>query len=210
MISPLFTTIVITFLIAFIYLKSTANKVSIHEDKVFEKEREANNTRKQSLDNLPYITVPIEELPLDATDDDALNELQDTIRSLSDKKIVNFTGISNTDLKLNYGAANLPELTEYDQNYTTLVTALNDYGNLLINKEETKKAKTVLEYAVSCHTDIKASYVALASIYAENFEFDQIDHLIEIAEGLNSLMKEPIIRALKEKSDLSNYISEIH
>ena len=47
------------------------------------------------------------------------------LNSLKDEQIVNFTGISNTDLKLSFGAANLPTLSRFDQNYTLLARALH-------------------------------------------------------------------------------------
>jgi hypothetical protein len=35
-----------------------------------------------------------------------------------------------------------------------------------------------------------------------------MDHLIEVAGELNSLMKGPIVRALKEKSDITKYVDK--
>ena len=99
-------------------------------------------------------------------------------------------------------------MTEYDQNFTELVRALDSWGTHLLGQGKTAQARTVLEFAVECRTDLKSSYVQLADIYAENFEFDRIDHIIEIADGLNSLMKGPIVRALKEKCDINKYVTK--
>ena len=70
----------------------------------------------------------------------------------------------------------------------------------------TGDARNVLEFAVECRTDLKSTYLNLADMYAENFEFDKLDHLIEIAGELNSLMREPILRALKEKCNINKYV----
>lgn len=72
------------------------------KDAFWKREEEANHTRRKSLDNLPYITIPLEELPLachitgDAaavrnTDDAAANETiseecKEILRSLSTRK----------------------------------------------------------------------------------------------------------------------------
>ena len=219
MISPIFTTIVISFLSIMIYMKITTNRFNTGDEKRLEEERQANSVRKKSLDDLEYITVPFDSLPFNHRgSEDEGGTSQDTdevlaadeaaVLDLKDKKIVNFTGISNTDLKLNYGAPNLPILSEYDQNYTNLVKSLDSWGNHLLERGLKAEAKTVLEFAVSCRTDLKSSYLPLADIYVDNFEFDKLDHLIEVADGINSIMKGPIVRALKEKGDITKYVEK--
>ena len=218
MISPIFTTIVISFLCIMIYMKVTTNRFNTGDEKRLEEERMANSVRKKSLDELEYISIPFGSLPFaqsvedpNGTDDDKDEVLaadEAAILSLKDKKIVNFTGISNTDLKLTYGAPNLPILSEYDQNYTNLVKSLDSWGNHLIERNLKTEARKVLEFAVECKTDLKSSYLPLADIYVENFEFDRLDHLIETVDEINSLMKGPIKRALKEKGDITKYVEE--
>ena len=219
MISPIFTTIVISFLSIMIYMKVTTARFNTGDDKRLEEERQANSVRRKSLDELEYINIPFESLPFtqkeagngaegNGSSDEILAADEAAVLSLKDKKIVNFTGISNTDLKLTYGAPNLPILSEYDQNYTNLVKSLDSWGNDLIERNLKAEARRVLEFAVECKTDLKSSYLPLADIYAENFEFDRLDHLIEVVDDINSLMKGPIKRALKEKGDISKYVEE--
>ncbi len=209
MISPIFTTIVISFLFILIYMKTTTNKFNTGDARVLEEERQANSTRKKSLDELEYITIPFESLPFGSNDgNELLINDEEAILALKDKKVVNFTGISNTDLKLTYGAPNLPILSEYDQNYTSLVKSLDSWANHLLENGLKAEARKVLEFAVECRTDLKSTYLPLADIYVETFEFDKIDKLIETADGINSLMKGPIKRALKEKCDLTKYVEE--
>ena len=219
MISPIFTTIVISFLSIMIYMKITTNRFNTGDEKRLEEERLANSVRKKSLDDLEYITIPFETLPFTdreetATDgqlpdtDEILAADEEAILALKDKKIVNFTGISNTDLKLNYGAPNLSILTEYDQNYTSLVKSLDSWGNHLLERGFRAEARTVLEFAVACRTDLKSSYIPVADLYVDSFEFDKLDHLIEVADGINSIMRGPIVRALKEKGDITKYVEK--
>lgn len=202
-----------------IYMKVTTARFNTGDDKRLEEERQANSVRRKSLDELEYINIPFESLPFtqkeagngaegNGSSDEILAADEAAVLSLKDKKIVNFTGISNTDLKLTYGAPNLPILSEYDQNYTNLVKSLDSWGNHLIERNLKAEARRVLEFAVECKTDLKSSYLPLADIYAENFEFDRLDHLIEVVDDINSLMKGPIKRALKEKGDISKYVEE--
>ncbi|MDO5574834.1 MAG: hypothetical protein Q4G60_12745 [bacterium] len=185
-----------------VYLKGKKKTPSLQET-YLERETKANNVRKQPLTDLEYISIPSSFLPLQKnTTDPQLLEYQETITILSEQKIVNLTGISNTDLKLQYGAANLAALTEYDQNFIVLARTLNDWAHRLYELGMTDDAEGVLEFGISCRTDIKAHYLLLASIYKEQFHPERIASLIDAAGSIRSLMKNPIITALTELQEL--------
>ena len=57
-------------------------------------------------------------------EDERVNEYITELKGLKGKRILNCTGQTNTDLKLEYGAANITKLTEYDGNYTILVRTI--------------------------------------------------------------------------------------
>ena len=81
-------------------------------DAFWEKELAANRTKRKSLDNLNYIQIPLESFPMTLLKDNSvIAECQEILEELSKEKIVNFTGISNTDLKLTYGAPNIKILS---------------------------------------------------------------------------------------------------
>ena len=61
-----------------------------------------------------------------------------------------------------------------------------------------EEAIPVLEFAVSTHTDISATYRTLASIYYDKQERNKIEHLKEIAESLRSAMRPSILKTLDE------------
>ena len=124
---------------------------------------------------------------------DYLHELQD----LSDMKIVNLTGYSNTDLKLKYGTANITILSDYDFHYTNLVKLLQKIAELLHDSLEDALAIEVLEFAVSTGTDVSKSYYLLANLYKETGTPEKIDSLIQQAQTLHSLMKDAIVENLK-------------
>ena len=169
------------------------------EKSFWERERLANQTRRKSLDALPYITIPLDTLPMQlCQEDDAIRECTDFVRSLSEQTIVNLTGYSNTDLKLMYGAANITLLSDYDQNYTLLARTLQKWAALLYEKGFVNDAKAVLEFAISTQTDVSGSYKLLASIYKKEGRPEKIASLLETASTLRSAMKPAIVRALQE------------
>lgn len=202
MISPLFTTIVLIAGFIFVFMKMTSSKPDTGIKSFNERERRANNTLRQPLDDLTFISVPINDIPMP---EPAVNEkcaaLASEIKSLSDKKIVNLTGISNTDLKLTYGAANLPILTEYDQNFTSLCKALYDLGLEYRDSGYEKEAVATLNAAVNLGTDLSGNYTALAEMYAEKGLYVEIQRLISCANDIRSLTKQSTINKLQSILD---------
>ena len=128
--------------------------------------------------------------------------VEQEICALSDSRILNLTGISNTELRLTYGTANLDPLTAYDQNFTVLIRALQKWGTLLSSAGKQKDAVTVLSYAVSIGSDIAATYTLLARLYKEQGDYHKIEELKESAEALTTLMKPSILRDLEQISSI--------
>lgn len=197
---PVFTICMVVFVIV---LKMNVNKNKAAKDTAtsdfWEREHAANLTRRQDISGLDYISIPLEKFPLNLN-----TESEQTLRQLADEKILNLTGISNTDLKMQYGVANLEALTAYDENFTKLVQVLTTYSNELLDAGQPEQARIVLEYAVSIHADAKAIYVMLAKLYLASDEADRIADLITSAEGLNSISRSGIVDALKALQERPN------
>lgn len=202
MISPLFTTIVIVAGFIFVFMKITSEKPGDGIKSFRERERRADSTLKQPLDNLAFIQVPLDSIP---SPEPAVNEkcaaLMGELSILSGKKIVNLTGISNTDLKLTYGAANLPILTEYDQNFTSLCMTLHELGCEYRNAGREDEAIATFNAAVNIGTDISGTYTTLAEIYAEKGLYVEIQRLINCADSIRSLTKNSTIKKLQNILD---------
>lgn len=196
---PFFASFII-FIIWLTYeLHKTRRLSEAKENAFWEKEAEANRTRRKSLDNLNYITIPFDTLPMHIMEEDEkITEYHQLLRSLSDSPIVNFTGYSNTDLKLEYGAPNIDLLIRYDQSYTLLASTLQKWAEMLYNAGYITEARTVLEFAMSTDTDVSGSYRLLASIYSEEGQPEKIDGLLQQAQKLRSGSKSIIVRILKE------------
>lgn len=198
---PFFASFIVFCIWLWYELHKQRNKEARMEQEFWEKETAANNTRRKSLDDLDYIKIPFDLLPMDVlADDPAISEYHETLKRLADSPIVNFTGISNTDLKLMYGAPNIELLSRYDQNYTTLVRTLQNLSQALYEKGFPKEACLFLEFAVKIRTDISASYKLLAAIYRQSGQSEKISALIPIAESLNTSLSDRIVSMLEEAS----------
>ncbi len=182
-----------------IRLKRQSKARQENEKNFWERERLANSVRKKPLDNLNYIHIPLETFPTNILqEDEAVLECIDLMESLTSQKIVNLTGYSNTDLKLEYGTANITVLTEYDQNYTLLVRTLQKWADALIAAGYVKEAAILMEFAISTRTDISRTYYQLADYYVSQRESEKIQWLKDTAEGLRSSNRNIIMNHLKE------------
>lgn len=200
---PFFTSFILLVVFTQIAIRRSNSKEQKREDDFWARELEANGIRRKSLENLNYIHIPMDKLPFGALpQNDEVKLCEQTIRNLSEKKIVNFTGLTNTDLKMEYGAPNITELSSYDQNYTSLVTTLQKWAKELYNEGLYKEAQELLEFSVSTRSDVTASYRLLCDMYQTKLgmnkdEINQkINALIPIAESLNSLSKDQILDGL--------------
>lgn len=170
-------------------------------------EEKANSTRRKPLDGLAYITIPSPLLSLRVPEESPrLQEGMEVLRTLSTQKIVNLTGWTNTELKLEYGAPNITLLMEFDQNYTLLARTLQTIAKELFIAGQTAEAKNILEFAVSTRTDVSQSYFLLADLYEREACPEKIEELIRTAGTLKSVMKKTIVRTLQESGPYSDLL----
>ena len=189
--------LILIFIIAYFRRKGTAMQKQA-EDQFWAREHEANLVRRKDLSDLPYITIPLSDFPIGKFSDEELQADEKQLQSLSEAKIVNFKNQSNTDLKLQYGPANLPALTEYDDNFAQLASLIVSYANRLIQLGHETDAIPVLEFGVDCATDVSTNYTKLAEIYQHSGNSEALNLLIEKASGLESIMKQPILDKLHQ------------
>lgn len=194
--------LVFTAWLAFERLKSSKQD----EERVrafWQRENDANNTRRKNLDTLTYIKVP-NWITLDAlssalpTDDAELNRCSDIFKSLSSQRILNLTGMTSTDIKMEYGPANLNKLDEYDQNFTLFAQTIYAYGERLHTLGFDHEAMRVLRFGIDSLSDISGNYKLLASLYIKYGQQEKISEIRDVATKLNSLLKKSIIKYLDE------------
>lgn len=180
------------FLLAYFRKKGTREQEAL-EETFWNRENEANHTRRQDISGLPYITIPLEKFPMDICDNPELKEFESTLTALSSRKILNLGNQTNTDLKLKYGPANLDALGEYDENFSTLCQTLVSYAECLLKLGYRKEAQVVLEFGISCGSDHSKNYRMLADLYQEQRKTKELTELLAKANELDSPMKQRII-----------------
>jgi len=178
---------------------SRLHKEQDKEAAFWKRERAANSVRKKSIDDLEYISIP-DSLPFDLYNDGVnIPAILETVNRLKGERILNLTGYTNTDLKYMYGTANITLLSEYDENYTILITSLQKWADILISNGYEEGAVTIMEFMVSTHADISKTYKILGEYYKNNAMDDKFEKLIEDAKKLKSLNGNHIV------SDLLDY-----
>lgn len=179
-------------------LKLKKGDRSMHDrDRMFwERESEANSVRKQDIEHLHYITIP-ENLPHIETNHPEIQKLLHQLEVMRPMKILNLTGMSNTDIKMEYGPANLPFLSECDDRFTELARTIASLGHLLMEEGFISQAMYYLEFGISCNTDIISNYVDLATLYHQSGKDEKISALTSQAEALPSLSKDVILQKLQ-------------
>lgn len=202
-----FPVLFILFIIFIVWLnvermRSERKDIERHNE-FWQKENDANSVRRQPLDNLPYVTIPDElllpNLSSDLPEDDAeLKRCNDILTTLKSERILNLTGKTSTDIKMDYGAANLSQLDEYDQNFTLFAQTIYAYGEQLHKLGFDHEAIKVLRFGIDSLSDISGNYKLLATLYVKYGQNDKLEELKKTAEGLDSLMKGTILRYLDD------------
>ncbi len=201
------TPLIIALLIALAIKKSDYKKEQDAEE-FFEKERKSNFVKKKPLDSLNYVKIPdkfyeysYSKLIKANEHPEAIEKAVDQLMKLKDAKMVNFLGKTNTDLKLEYGTGNLEILMEYDQNFTSLITCLEEIGEAALTVDKAY-AKEVLEFSINIGSDISSTYKNLLNIYIEESSEDMLaakkEKLIFMAKALNSPMGPSIVRYIEQ------------
>ncbi len=184
--------VIFIFILTYHIKKSNASQREVEEE-FWENERNANNTRRKDISQLNYITIPCDKIPLNIG-----STTEEELIALSNEKILNLTGYTNTEIKALYGPSNLEILSEYDANFTKFVHLISEYCKELMEHDQTKDAQFLLEYAISCKADSSGIYSQLAEIYRSNGESDKIEGLLRSAEELNPMSADIIRRKLKD------------
>ncbi len=196
---PVFLICFIVFIIWIrVKTKQEDKRSSTWDENFWKRESEANFVRKKDISQLDYLTVPEGALPFSPTAEGREQKLQETVRELSGRKMIDLSGLSNTDIKMTYGTANFETLSAYDQNYTLFLRSLNQWGCYLAREAQgqQERARKILEYGILLGSDIRDTYQCLAEIYRDNDEIEKIQQLIDHVQDSDFFLKDAILRQL--------------
>lgn len=192
----LFPFVLLIFGMFYIQIKKSTAKIQSRNNEFWDRELKSNSVPVKNIDNLDYIIIPYEKLPFIENSSKKISEYQQNIMSLKDCRILNLNGMSNTDVKLNYGTINLPKLSEYDENYTRLVNIVDRWSAALIEEGFTDSAILLLETMIDAGCITSRIYLTLAGLYKEK-GINKIDSLIIRASSSQYIMKDSLIKKLQ-------------
>ena len=197
-----FLTVFMIFILALTARYAVLNKRREEKfEKFWEREAAADHTPAKDLSDLPYLSVPLDRFPIGKWDADEILMIEDRLKELSQKKMLNLTQESNTDLKLKYGTDNLEVLSEIGENYNELTVLLCDYAKALMETGDYDGAKTVLEYGVSVDTDVSTNYTLLGDCYVNLNTVEKINTLKEQVRNRHLLLGKKILTYLDTCTD---------
>ncbi len=198
---PLFFIVFIVFVIWFrVKMHQNNSDTDARNDAFWAREEQANFARARDISTLNYLSVSEDDLPFSSPStqpDERGAALEERVRETSQRKMINLSAYSNTDLKEQYGIVHLEELSNCDQNFLFFIRALANWGTYLYEQENFSSAKQVMEYSKSIGSDISTVYTTLGNIYAREGCLEKVDQLIADVENSNFALKTSILRQLK-------------
>ncbi len=178
-------------------------------DEFWKRERESFKAPSRPTDDLDYVRFP-DDLPLHiSTDDPQIKEYQETLANLTKARVLNLSGISNTDIRMSFGKDNMEELSLADQRYTTMCRTLDSLSKAYMDQGYKEEASRLLIFALSEGCDISSCWTRLGQYYMEKEDSSALSSLIEKAENLDSTVhsRNEILRSLTDLKKLMDIVS---
>lgn len=182
--------IVLTMRFSYLRKKETDDMESF-----FERERKANLSPRRDISNLSYITIPLEKFPSDYIDDEEKKQAE-RLKALSEKPLLNLSGITNTELKERYGVANLTKLEAIGDDYDSAMLIISSLASKRLENNDIKGALSYLEFAAGTRTDVSSVYTMLGKCYSDLGETEKIRDIINIVKHLDFSLKDKVIENL--------------
>ncbi len=194
---PAFTFLIIT-VTFFVWLRLKMKK-GYDEYKVLKKKNEdyfredslANDTRRTDIDESLFISLPLENLPLEKS------SKKDEILKFKDAKMLHIGNMTNKELKLKYGLANLEVIAMYEEAYQRLCRLLSDYAKQLYEEGSYDDCELILRAVVKNGSDLSAPYFLLGDVCVKNSKklHTEIDELTALVKNtsINDELKVKIL-----------------
>ena len=112
--------------------------------------------------------------------------------------MVNFSHMTNTDLRINFGTAMLTIIEKNENNYTAYITTLYKLAKGVYEAGDLNYACKLLEEGVGVGTDNRQHILLLAEIYLKLDNREAFDNLYSVAESNQSLTKKALLESLDE------------
>ena len=190
---PFLTVFIIFIVWLAIRLRSVSGKRQQSDEDFWTQEKMANATPARDIDNLNYITIPLDKFPLHFSQNPDVVAMEDRLAELSTHRLLNLTGKTNTELKATYGVPNFNTMSQIGADFDEVTVLINSYAKAVIEELGLSQAQPILEFAVGIGTDVSESYELLADCYKAAGNTTKLEYLQTQVANSNLLLKETIL-----------------
>ncbi len=199
---PSFLILFLTFL--FIWNHNLQKRQKAHQankEAFWGKERQSLVVRKKDIPAELYFHPDISclsfpDLALDAASKIKYEALKKQLHDSLSLPMLSFHDMSNTDLRLTFGTANQPVITQAEENYEAFLNFLYEYATLMKQHGKNSEAIAALEEAIRLKSDICQHYFLLGELYQAESDREALDVLIALAKDMTSASKQRILNHL--------------
>lgn len=191
------------FSVLFYYnIKKTSKKENAAKEAFWEQEQASLSVRKKEFDPSDYIKPELSRLSMvtpstmDPGDSMHLSQLRQRLHSLETMDMMNFSHLSNTEIRMRFGTANQSIITTNEQHLHVFLKTLYEYGVFMVRHNETDEAIAAFELAVDLGSDYSNHYIELAKLYEARHNWASIEKLIHKAEAIQTLNRTLILNKL--------------
>ncbi len=191
------------FALLFYYnIKKTSKKDNAAKEAFWEKEQASLSVRKKEFEPSDYIKPDMNRLsmvtPFTMAPGDSmhLSQLRQRLHSLESMDMMNFSHLSNTEIRIRFGTANQSIITTNEQHLHMFLKTLYEYGMFMTRHNEKAEAIAAFELAVDLGSDYSNHYLELAKLYESEQDNGSIQKLIQKAESIPTLNRTLILNKL--------------
>ncbi len=181
---PLF--LVLILICAFLFQHHLRKNMRIedkHREIFWAKEAKSLSVRRKPLTPEDYIYADISQLtfpPLTTLSSGEQRHYQRLIREIKEfatLDLMNFSTLTNTEIRIRFGTAHQTLITQNEENYVQLLRRLAEYGHFMINAHNPHEAIIAFEETVRLGSDYSDHYLSLATLYQEQHQKDKLEQL---------------------------------
>jgi tetratricopeptide (TPR) repeat protein len=111
--------------------------------------------------------------------------------------MMNFSNLSNTEVRLKFGTANQSIITTNEYNYNNYLRTLSEYAGIMADNNNVPEAINAYEQCIALKSDYSNHFIELGKLYKTQNMSTQLKELFEKAELLESLNKKGILEKLE-------------
>lgn len=198
----LFIWFLIFSLLFYYNIKKTSKKENAAKEAFWEEEQASLSVRKKEFAPSDYLKPDMSRLsmvtPSEMASGDAmhLSQLRQRLKALESMDMMNFSHLSNTEIRMRFGTANQSIITTNEQHLHVFFKTLYEYGVFMERHNETDEAIAAFELAVDLGSDYSNHYVELAKLYEAKNDSRSILKLIQKADTIKTLNRSLILNKL--------------